>query len=125
MQQLVTPYLLYEDAVAAVAFLTEAFGFREVDRATGAAGGTHVELEAPAGGTVYLGQPPNGFQNPPPAAATSQTYVIVENVDAHFERAVAVGARVTEPVTDTAFGHRRYGCSDPQGHRWYFAEITG
>jgi uncharacterized glyoxalase superfamily protein PhnB len=125
MQQPVTPYLLYEDAVAAVAFLTEAFGFRELDRATGAAGGMHVELEAPSGGRVYLGQPPNGFQNPSRVGATSQIFVIVEDVDAHHERAVAVGATVMEPVTDTPSGHRRYGCSDPQGHQWYFAEVTG
>jgi uncharacterized glyoxalase superfamily protein PhnB len=85
----------------------------------------HVELEAPSGGGLYLGQPPNGFQNPSRSEATSQTYVIVDDVDAHHERAVAVGATVVEQLTDTPFGHRRYGCCDPQGHRWYFAEIRG
>ena len=49
-RQTVTPYLLYEDAQAAVDFLTEAFGFREVDRTTGGAGGIHVEMEAGSGG---------------------------------------------------------------------------
>jgi uncharacterized glyoxalase superfamily protein PhnB len=123
--QSVTPYLLYEDAVAAVAFLTEAFGFREVERATGAAGGMHVELEAPSGGIVYLGQPPNGFQSPSHIGATAQVCVVVEDVRAHHERAVAVGARVLEELNDTPFGHRRYGCSDPQGHQWYFAQVSG
>jgi uncharacterized glyoxalase superfamily protein PhnB len=123
--QSVTPYLLYEDAVAAVAFLTEAFGFREVERAAGAAGGMHVELEAPSGGIVYLGQPPNGFQSPSHIGATAQVYVVVDDVRAHHERAVAVGARVLEELNDTPFGHRRYGCSDPQGHQWYFAQVSG
>lgn len=123
--QSVTPYLLYEDAVAAVAFLTEAFGFREVERATGAAGGMHVELEAPSGGTVYLGQPPNGFQSPLHVGATAQVYVVVDDARAHHEQAVAVGARVLEELNDTPFGHRRYGCSDPQGHQWYFAQVGG
>ena len=40
MPQTVTPYLLYEDADAAIDFLTRAFGFRETSRTTGQAGGT-------------------------------------------------------------------------------------
>jgi uncharacterized glyoxalase superfamily protein PhnB len=65
MEQAVTPYLLYEDGEAAIDFLTRAFGFHEIDRATGAAGGLHAELEVePSGGRVYLGQPSGGFQNP-------------------------------------------------------------
>jgi uncharacterized glyoxalase superfamily protein PhnB len=122
LPQTVTPYLLYEDVVAAVAFLTEAFGFREVDRATGAAGGMHVEMETPSGGTVFLGQPPKGFQNPSRVGATSHVYVIVDDVDGHHERAMAVGARVLEQPADLPYGHRRYGCADPQGHEWYFAQ---
>jgi len=117
------PYLLYEDVVAAVAFLTEAFGFREIDRATGAAGGMHVEMQTASGGTLFLGQPPNGFQNPSRTGATSHVYVLVEDVDEHHDRAVTVGARVLEELADLPYGHRRYGCTDPQGHEWYFAQV--
>ena len=42
MTQTITPYLLYEDGEAAIEFATRAFGFREVDRATGGAGGLHA-----------------------------------------------------------------------------------
>jgi len=42
MTQTITPYLLYEDGEAAIDFLTGAFGFREIDRDTGAAGGLHA-----------------------------------------------------------------------------------
>ena len=45
MEQVVTPYLLYEDGEAAIEFLARAFGFREVDRSVGAAGGLHAEME--------------------------------------------------------------------------------
>ncbi len=123
--QTVTPYLLYEDAVAAAAFLTEAFGFTEVNRAAGAGGGIHIELAAPAGGSVFLGQPPNGFENPGRVGATSSVYVLVDDVQAHHDAAVAVGASVLEEVRDLPFGHRRYGCADPQGHEWYFAQDVG
>jgi uncharacterized glyoxalase superfamily protein PhnB len=124
MAQQVTPYLLYEDGEAAIAFLTEAFGFREVDRAIGAAGGLHAELEvSPGGGRVYVGQPPQGFRNPAEVGRTSLVHVMVDEVDAHCERAKSAGAMLVEELTDTPFGHRRYGCRDPQGHEWYFAQV--
>ena len=44
-------------------------------------------------------------------------------VDAHCERARAEGAEIVEEPTDVgAAGHRRYGCRDPQGHEWFFAQ---
>lgn len=99
MVQQVTPYLLYEDAESAVEFATQAFGFREMSRATGSAGGLHAELELPEGGQIFIGQPPRGYRNP-----------------------VLVGARILEEPNDLPFGQRRYGCADPQGHEWYFAQ---
>lgn len=123
MEQTVTPYLLYEDGEAAIDFLTRAFGFREVDRATGAAGGLHADLEiAPGGGLLYLGQPPSGFRNPATVGRTSQVYVLVDDVDGHYARAKTAGASIIEELNDLPFGHRRYGCADPQGHEWYFAQ---
>jgi uncharacterized glyoxalase superfamily protein PhnB len=122
MPQTVTPYLLYEDASAAVAFLTEAFGFREVERTTGAAGGLHVELQAGAdAGRVYVGQPPGDFRGPATVGATSLVYVLVDDIEAHYARARAAGATISEELTDVGYGARRYGCDDPQGHGWTFA----
>jgi uncharacterized glyoxalase superfamily protein PhnB len=126
MTQQITPYLLYEDGEAAIGFLSGAFGFREVDRTTGGAGGLHAELEvSPGGGRIYLGQPPAGFENPAKVGRTSLLYILVEDVDAHYERAQAAGATIIEEPNDLPFGHRRYGCSDPQGHEWFFAQILG
>lgn len=123
MDQNVTPYLLYEDGEAAIEFATRAFGFREANRATGAAGGLHAELETPLGGRIYLGQPPTGFRNPAEVGATSQVYALVDDADVHHERARAEGATVIEEPNDLPFGHRRYGCVDPQGHEWFFAHV--
>jgi uncharacterized glyoxalase superfamily protein PhnB len=121
--QAITPYLLYEDGEAAIEFLSRAFGFREVDRTIGSAGGLHAELELPStGGRIYLGQPSGEFQNPGAVGATSHVYALVDDVDAHHERATAAGAIITEELNDLPFGHRRYGCVDPQGHEWYFAQ---
>jgi uncharacterized glyoxalase superfamily protein PhnB len=122
MEQRVTPYLLYEDGDAAIDFLTKAFGFREERRMTGAAGGLHAELEAPDGGWIYLGQPTGDFRNPAVVGRTSEVFVVVDKVDDHYAQAKAEGARIIEELNDLPFGHRRYGCVDPQGHEWYFAQ---
>jgi uncharacterized glyoxalase superfamily protein PhnB len=122
--QTITPYLLYEDGEAAIEFLTRAFGFRELERTTGAAGGLHAELELPpSGARLYLGQPTSGYRNPSAAGRTSLVYVVVDDVDAHFGRARDAGATITEPLVDLPFGHRRYSCRDPQGHEWSFAQV--
>jgi uncharacterized glyoxalase superfamily protein PhnB len=124
MTQLVTPYLYYEDGEAAIEFLTRAFGFREVDRATGSAGGLHAELEvSEAGGRIYLGQPTGDFRNPADVGSTCQLYVIVDAVDAHYSRAAAEGAEIVAEPKDLPYGQRRYECVDPQGHEWVFAEV--
>jgi uncharacterized glyoxalase superfamily protein PhnB len=126
MTQTVTPYLFYEDGEAAIEFATRAFGFREIERTTGAAGGLHAELAtAPSGGRIYLGQPPSGFRNPSEVGQTSSVYVLVDDVGVHYERAKAAGASIIEEPTDLPFGHRRYGCEDPQGHQWFFAQEIG
>jgi uncharacterized glyoxalase superfamily protein PhnB len=122
MSQQITPYLLYEDGEAAIDFLGRAFGFREVDRTIGGAGGLHAELDLD-GRRVYVGQPPAGFQNPSTVGRTSLVFVLLDGVDAHCERARAEGAEIVEEPTDvSAAGHRRYGCRDPQGHEWFFAQ---
>jgi len=127
MAQTVWPYLLYEDGEAAIEFATRAFGFREVDRAIGGAGGLHAELEvAPGGGRIYFGQPPAGFRNPREVGPTTHVFVLVDDVDARYEKAAGAGAEIIEELTDiSGIGHRRFGCTDPQGHEWYFAQEIG
>jgi uncharacterized glyoxalase superfamily protein PhnB len=122
MRQIVTPYLLYEDAPAAVDFLTQAFGFRETERTTGAGGGMHVEMEVgPNGARIYLGAPGADFRGPATVGGTSLVYVLVDDVDRHYERAKAAGATIVEELVDLPYGDRRYGCHDAQGHSWTFA----
>ena len=125
-EQQVTPYLLYEDGGAAVDWLERAFGFREVERSLGGGGGLHVELEVDRrGGRVYLGQPGEGFRGPAAAGSTCLVFVLVDDVDGHYERARAAGAEILEELHAAPTGHRRYGCADPQGHRWWFARPLG
>jgi PhnB protein len=123
MEQRVTPYLLYEDGAAAIEFLTKAFGFREEMRTTGSAGGMHAELEvAPDGGWIYLGQPLDAFSNPSVVGKTALMYVVVDDVDSHYTREEERARESSRSRAPADNGHGRYGCNDPQGHEWYFAQ---
>ena len=49
--------------------------------------------------------------------------VYVDDVDAHYERAVAAGARIAAGLSNYFWGdegHRTYEALDPEGHRWRF-----
>ncbi|MEM9173960.1 MAG: VOC family protein [Myxococcota bacterium] len=119
----VTPYLLYEDVGAALTFLSSAFGFAERMRIPNPDGSVgHAEAEL-ADGVIMLGCPGADYQNPKHCGhSTSQVYVYVDDVDAHFEQARAAGAIILEEPADQFYGDRRYGATDPEGHVWYFAQ---
>jgi PhnB protein len=119
----VMPYLHYEDATAALEFLTGAFGFRERFRMDDESGRvTHAEVETGDKGVVMLGAPGEGFKNPKNlgAKATASIYVYVDDVDAHYARAKEAGATILREPQDQFYGDRNYGVADPEGHEWYF-----
>ncbi len=120
--QPVTPYLLYADVAAAIDWLTEAFGFEEQLRFTGDDGRvSHAEMIL-GDGVIMLGSPGADFQGPDRLdGVTVLVHVEVPDVDAHYERAVAGGARIVEPPSDQPYGDRRYDAKDPEGHLWSFA----
>jgi uncharacterized glyoxalase superfamily protein PhnB len=121
--QTVTPYVLYEDVDAALSFLAKAFGFKEVLRYTGEEGYVnHAEMRI-GDGTIYLGDPGDQYQNPKKVGhETVGIAVIVDDVDAHYERAKAAGVEIREQPADQAYGERRYIATDPEGHYWFFSQ---
>jgi PhnB protein len=115
------PYLAARDASAAIAFYVEAFGATEVVRWTDPDTGTigHAEIDV-GGRRLFLADewPDGGVLAPREGAGTPVSLVLdVDDVDAVFARAVALGARVERPVTD-AHGDRGGWLFDPAGHRW-------
>ena len=121
--QTITPYLLYEDADAALDFLSRAFGFEETTRNTSPDGRvSHAEMRY-RGGEIHLGQPspPSGPRKY--GGTTVLLYVDVDDVDAHCARARAAGAEILDEPEDQDYGARRYHCRDLEGHSWYFAQL--
>jgi uncharacterized glyoxalase superfamily protein PhnB len=55
-------------------------------------------------------------------STTVLLYVYVNDVDAHYAQARAVGAEILDEPEDQDYGERRYHCRDPEGHSWYFAQ---
>ena len=95
----VSPYLLYEDAAAAVGYLQESFGFRLRVSQTGAAGRTHNELLLGEDGLVMVGQAHESFSSSRTLGAfpPSMIHVYVDDVDAD-NRVVSLGSDPSEPV---------------------------
>ena len=119
----ITPYLYYEDVGGAVKFLAKAFGFEKHGPEMKGADGkiNHASMKL-GDDMIMMGHPGAAFRNPKQLGqATQSLYVNVDDVDKHYARARKAGAKIIEEPADTAYGHRRYGAEDLEGHQWYFA----
>jgi uncharacterized glyoxalase superfamily protein PhnB len=121
----VIPFLKYEDAPAALDWLTEAFGFERTEVHEGENGKiVHAEMRF-ADGLIMLGSAGRnelGMKTATELGAVNQgVYAIVDDgIDVHYERAVAAGAEIVLPLHDTDYGSREYVVRDPEGNLWSF-----
>jgi uncharacterized glyoxalase superfamily protein PhnB len=126
----VIPALRYHDAPAAIAWLCRAFGFQEQLVVPGPeASIAHAQL-AFGNGMIMLGSAGkhgSGYDElvtttRESGVATQGIYVIVEDPDAHYERAVRAGAEIVLEIEDKAYGGRGYTCRDLEGNVWSFGD---
>lgn len=116
----VVPVLSYPDVRAAVAWLSDAYGFVERTRI----GESHrAQMSIGVDGAMIVAERKDGA-SAPHDGVTHLIRVRVEDVGAQFERACAHGARVLEPPTDREYGERDCTLTDLAGHRWQFAETV-
>jgi uncharacterized glyoxalase superfamily protein PhnB len=122
----VWPSLRATDARALIRFLVDAFGFEETvvygdgDRVD------HAQLDWPLGGGVMLGSADRGPDDQWALKPGSfGAYVVVDDADALYERAVKGGAEITEGLNDTDYGSRGFAARDPEGNRWSFGTYRG
>jgi PhnB protein len=66
--------------------------------------------------------PDRGMRAPAPGSSPAAFHLPVADGDAAFERAVAHGAVVFEPLHDAFWGERTAQVVDPSGHRWALAQ---
>lgn len=121
----VSPMLMYAEPGRAIEFLCDAFGF-SVDSVDGDGDNAHAFLSlGDSTVSVWGVWRAAGFGTPVELGGTpSQLWCEVDDVDHHFERALAAGAVVIGPPVDQDYGFRTYRAIDPEGHRWYFAQAA-
>jgi uncharacterized glyoxalase superfamily protein PhnB len=117
------PSLTYDDAPGAIEWLCRAFGFTRRFVVPGPDNRVeHSELSLGSGVVMISSpKPEDGRFSPKSLAGVAQGLsVFVADPDAHFELAVAAGAKVLRPLQTEEYGARGYMVSDPEGHVWYF-----
>lgn len=120
------PTMRYADARAAIAWLRHTFGFEE-DVCYAAEDGSvaHAQLRF-GSGVIMLGSVrDDDYPMVPPGPGGSLTggvYVAVSasEIDAHYARAEAAGARIGVALRDTDYGSREYSAYDCEGFLWSF-----
>ena len=116
------PTLRYNDAHAAIDLLVNAFGFTEravYEDDNGVV--QHAEL-AYGDGMIMLGDAPrepdsNRLDMP---IGGGSVYIVIDDPDAHYERAKAAGVKIRRELRDEDYGSRGYSAEDAEGNLWSF-----
>jgi|SRR5690242_18192861 uncharacterized glyoxalase superfamily protein PhnB len=115
----VLPHVKYQNLEEAMAWLIKAFAFQEYYRYG----------DGPSGGQMWAGkaaiqvrQAATGERSPAQLGYGTQSLtVFVENVDQHYARAKAAGAKILEEPHETEYGEYQYAAEDLDGHHWLFS----
>ncbi|MFJ2031206.1 VOC family protein [Streptosporangium sp. NPDC087985] len=123
---LVVPFLRYQDAPAAIEWLGKVFGFRAALTVPGPNGGivyarlvlgdAVIMLASVRAGEPYLR---SALDLP---AVSQGVFVVVEDLDAHYERADEMGAEIVVEIEATPEGTRVYLAFDLEGQLWAFGD---
>jgi uncharacterized glyoxalase superfamily protein PhnB len=118
----ILPHVVYQDVGVAVAWLCKTFGFIEPYRYGNPAGPI-------SGAKMHLGNAwimvhrarPGGSSPAQLGYGTQSLTVFVDDVDSHFQRRKAAGAKILEDLHETVYGELQYAAEDLDGHRWLFS----
>lgn len=116
----------YADARAAIDWLVKIFAFEEAVCYLAADGSVaHAELRFHDGMVMLGSARDDEYPIKPPGergGLTGGIYVAVPaaDIDAHYARAKAAGARISREIQDTDYGSREYSAFDPEGFLWSF-----
>jgi predicted enzyme related to lactoylglutathione lyase len=109
----VIPQLVYDDVVAAIDWLCDAFSLIERWRV-----GEHRAQLSIGRCTVAITEPRTSRA----LAGRVSVLVRVPDAAAHYERARARGARIVTEPEDFTYGERQYTAEDLGGHHWTFSQ---
>jgi uncharacterized glyoxalase superfamily protein PhnB len=119
---IILPHIYYRDVEQAVSWLSRTFGFIE-----------HYRYGDPAGplsgAQMHLGNAWIMVNRVKPSASTPEHLgygtqsltVFIEDVESHFQRTKAAGAKIVEDLNETVYGELQYAAKDLDGHHWLFS----
>lgn len=126
------PTVFYQDPMAALRWLEQAFGFETTALVTDPQGRIGYSEMSFRGGAVSIGGEWTGPQlggaamkSPASLDGATTQFVWVrmpDGLDAHCEQARAAGARIGQEPEDQFYGARTYRALDPEGHVWNFSQ---
>jgi len=126
------PSLRYKDAPAAITWLEQAFGFERHAVYDGPDGTVaHAELRF-GNGMVMLGSSSNEtpvrqlYVTPEEIGrrVTSPLYLIVNDCDRAYARAVAAKAEIIMEMKTMEYGGKAFTVRDPEGYLWSLGEYS-
>ncbi|HKQ86784.1 MAG TPA: VOC family protein [Candidatus Acidoferrales bacterium] len=115
----ILPHINYRNLEAAIAWLNSAFGFMEHYRYGKPISGAQLHL---GNAWIMVNAAKEGIKSPAQLGYGTQSLTIfVEDVDAHYARAKAAGAKILEHPHETIYGEYQYAAEDIDGHHWLFS----
>ena len=127
----IIPTMRYKDAPKAIDWLCKAFGFEKQLVVSGENETiAHAQLRF-GNAMIMLGSENDNeygkYMKTPEdlnGINTQSPYIIVSDIDDHYRRAIAAGARIIIDIRDEDYGGRGYSCQDPEGHIWNFGSYN-
>jgi uncharacterized glyoxalase superfamily protein PhnB len=114
----VFPTLSYDDADAALEFLTTAFGGEQHAVYRDETDTIHHAEVRLGNGIVMFGSARG--EATARRGAGGGVYVVISDPDAHCARARSAGAAIVRDLHDEPYGSREYSARDPEGNMWHF-----
>lgn len=128
----IIPSLRYHNGEQAIEWLCGVLGFEKHLVVPSEGGGiAHAELTFD-GAMIMLSDHTHGgsyadaMRSPQQVqgANTMSIYMVVKDVDAHYQRVKAAGAKIVIDIKDEDYGGRGYTCRDLDGHLWSFGSYN-
>lgn len=117
----------YKDAKEAIDWLCRAFGFTEKVVHVGEAGSIdNAQLVLNNAMIMIASERDNEFdrfvKHPQDIEGynTISPYIIIKNIEQHYQNAVQQGAEICLPLTVQDYGGSGYTCKDIEGYLWNF-----
>ncbi len=118
----IIPGVRYRDAHAAIEWLCDVLGFEShLVVPDGAGGVAHAQLTLGSGMIMLGSERDDGgsvIASTPTGDLTQSAYIVVEDIEASYERVKASGANIVMALEEQSYGGSLFAVRDPEGQLW-------